>query len=272
MRSTHPRYGTIEKKVGETPLEALERLRSMLGISNDVPLAYAGRLDPMASGKLLILIGEECKKQKNYHSLDKEYEIQVIFGMSSDSGDVLGIVRHQLQTVLTVPEIDTCIEKLHGMITLPYPHFSSKTVNGKPLHTWALEGRLDEIEIPQKTSKVHKLVLTKLDVMFKKEIGKVALKKIESIPEVTDVRKQLGADFRRNEVRASWEKFLSEGEEMYQVAFFSCIASSGTYMRALAEEIGKRLGTTGMALAIHRTKIGTYIPISKRLGLWLKRY
>ncbi|MCA9363758.1 hypothetical protein KC727_00880, partial [Candidatus Kaiserbacteria bacterium] len=85
------RYATIEKRIGETPLEAAERLRVTLGLSADIPLAYAGRLDPMASGKLLVLIGDECKKQEQYHTLDKEYTFEVLFGVRSDTADVLGI-------------------------------------------------------------------------------------------------------------------------------------------------------------------------------------
>jgi tRNA U55 pseudouridine synthase TruB len=40
---------------------------------------------PMASGKLLVLLGEECKHQENYHSLDKEYEFSVLLGIGSDT-------------------------------------------------------------------------------------------------------------------------------------------------------------------------------------------
>ena len=46
----------------------------------------------MASGKLLILIGDECKNQKKYFGLDKEYEFEVLFGVESDTGDVLGLI------------------------------------------------------------------------------------------------------------------------------------------------------------------------------------
>jgi len=60
--SVKKRFVTIEKEVGKTPLQCVEKLRNSKPYLNDVSLAYAGRLDPMASGKLLILIGDECKK------------------------------------------------------------------------------------------------------------------------------------------------------------------------------------------------------------------
>ena len=47
------RYVIVEKAVGETPLEATERYRVRANIDTGTPLAYAGRLDPMASGQLL---------------------------------------------------------------------------------------------------------------------------------------------------------------------------------------------------------------------------
>ncbi len=91
--SAMKRYVVLEKFVGQTPLECAEAWRAEHPQYADVPLAYAGRLDPMASGKLLILIGEECKQQARYHGLDKRYEFQVLCGFSSDSGDVLGLAK-----------------------------------------------------------------------------------------------------------------------------------------------------------------------------------
>ena len=58
-----PRFVMLDKAVGQTPLQCMEAWRNEVGISADIPLTYAGRLDPMASGKLLILVGEECKKK-----------------------------------------------------------------------------------------------------------------------------------------------------------------------------------------------------------------
>ena len=100
------KYAVVEKAVGETPLQALERFRALHGELDQIPMAYAGRLDPMASGKLLILIGEECKQQERYHALDKEYEFEVLFGIGSDTGDVLG--RLSFGDAPQINEADLC--------------------------------------------------------------------------------------------------------------------------------------------------------------------
>lgn len=267
-----PKFITTEKAVGETPLIATERLRKEHGIPESVPLAYAGRLDPMASGKLLILIGDECKVQEKYHAFDKEYLVEILVGVGSDTGDVLGILTYGTQKTLSTHGIHDVLKRTVGSVTLPYPHFSSKTVHGKPLHMWTLEGRLGEIDVPMKKSYIYKLALHDVRTVSKEDILRTVRAKIETIPTVTDERKVLGADFRRGEVRKSWDAFNIHGEPQYQILTLTCIASSGTYMRSLAEYITKALGTTGLAYSIHRTKIGKYRPLTQKYGLWTTRF
>lgn len=250
----------LDKKVGETPLQVTETWRKKHPEMNGVPLAYAGRLDPMASGKLLVLIGEECKRQVEYHHLDKEYQITILFGLASDSGDVLGIIKPGVTKPINTELIKDILLDLEGEITLPYPIFSAKTVAGKPLHTWTMEKRLAEITIPSKTSTIYSLTLDKLQSTDRGQITEAALNKISLLPTVTDPRKALGNDFRRPEVINSWQKFAKIGsnDDQFFLADITCRCSSGTYMRTLAETIAKRAGTTGLAFAIHRSLIGLY--------------
>ncbi len=253
------KYVVLDKQVGETPLSCAEDWRKDNPEYQDVSLAYAGRLDPMASGKLLVLIGDECKNQTNYHGLDKGYEFSVLFGIESDSLDVLG----RLSTCTpptSLDDLEKIATKLTGDIELPYPRFSAKTVQGKPLHMWTLEGKLDEIEIPTKASTIYSLELNRVETLSKQDIVEQALAKVNSIPEVTDPKKALGNDFRRVDVRKDWDDILQNDDlpDEYHIAHFTCLASSGTYMRTLADVIAKKLNTCGLAWSIHRTHIGEY--------------
>jgi len=256
-----PKYLILEKAVGETPLACLEKYRAEHPELSRIPLAYAGRLDPMASGKLLVLVGEECKKQTEYHGLDKEYEFSILFGIDSDTQDVLGRL-----TTCTIPEnittekIELAANRLLGLVALPYPHFSSKTVAGKPLHTWALENRLHEIEIPTNKSTIYELELLRTETKPRTEAATEARKKIDTIPPVTDLRKAIGNDFRRADVRQDWKNIKDDYSlpDTYLIAHFRCTASAGTYMRSLAKTIAEKLGTCGLAWHIHRTKIGRF--------------
>lgn len=258
-------YVILDKKVGETPLEVLETWRLTRPDLAGVPLAYAGRLDPMASGQLLVLVGEECKKQTEYHHLDKEYEVEILFGITSDSGDVLGIVEEVASSAIAEQEVQGILPHFVGEIEFPYPVFSAKTVQGKPLHTWAMENRLHEITIPTRTSEIYSLSLSDFRSLPRAELVTQALAKIELIPPVTDVRKALGNDFRRPDIRLAWDAIDKNGSpsDEFFIAKISCICSSGTYMRTLCELIAKKLGTQGLAFSIHRNTIGTFDKVTQ---------
>lgn len=259
-----PRSITVWKKVGETPLEATERARREHGISPETPLAYAGRLDPMADGLLLILVGEECKRQTSYHHLDKAYRFSVLFGFQSDTYDILGIASRAEPPSSEV--LKTSLDLLRGTITLPYPLFSARTVRGIPLHERTLGKTLQPGEIPTKTSTVYLLQQTGERTFDATTLHQTIRERIDSFPEVTDARKELGRDFRRAAVRETWTKLLLGSQEMYCVRDFYAVCSSGTYMRSLANRMG------GLALSITRTAIGTYQPLPLIGGIWTKKY
>jgi tRNA pseudouridine(55) synthase len=255
-----PPFVVLDKAVGQTPLEVAEAWRVTKPELAGVPLAYAGRLDPMASGQLLILIGDECKKQAEYHDLDKEYQVRMLFGAMSDSGDVLGLIKESGPYAVTDIDVSTVLAKLVGEITMPYPIFSAKTVAGKPLHTWTMEGRLSEITIPTRTSHIYSLSLNNLETLTRTEVADTAITKIALLPPVTDPRKSLGNDFRRPEVHKAWEAFRNTGSatDVFYIADTTVLCSSGTYMRSLSEMVAKALHTTGLAFSIHRSKMGHF--------------
>lgn len=269
-------YVLLHKEVGQTPLQVLNEYKTKHQDLVDVPMAYAGRLDPMASGKLLVLLGDECKVQDSYHSLDKAYRFEVLFGTGSDTQDVLGLLKWSNKNntnTITAEELTETARKFIGKISLPYPLFSSKTVNGKALHTWTLENRLNEIEIPINTTRVYKLICEGLNEVSAEEVYKTALEKINSIPQVTEASKALGRDFRRDEIRLSWKVWLENNKgKKVNVASFYCIASSGTYMRSLAEELGKKMQTNALAYSIDRLEIGRYQSLPFGLGFWRKKF
>ena len=269
----HPRYYIIEKKLSETPLQALTRLRKEFAVAKDISLAYAGRLDPMATGKLLVLIGDECKHQVKYHGLDKEYEFEILFGFETDTSDVLGIATaNDTVSELAPSEVARKLKALIGTHSFPYPKFSAKTVRGKPLHMWTLEGRLGEIEIPLREMRVYTCTLIATEIVTGRELHARIFSKINSFPEVTDERKELGRDFRRADIRREWDRLLINQEEKhFLIARARATVSSGTYIRTLAAHIGAQLGTQSLAFSIHRTKIGRFIPFLST-GLWIKKY
>ena len=269
-----PRYIILNKTRGLTPLETVSAWRKAEGIPNDIPTSYAGRLDPMAEGKLLVLIGDECKRQKEYTKLDKEYVIQVVLGIHTDTGDVLGIPT--FADSLPVPShtsIKTALASELGTNDRKYPVFSSKTVGGKPLFLYALEQTLDTIEVPSHPETFCALELQKAEVLTKAKLASLVTRSLSLTPTSDEPSKALGADFRINTIRPAWEELFKNGHHSeFPILSIKVTCGSGAYMRTLAERIGESLGTAGFALSIRRTRMGTYQKLPFGLGFWIKEY
>lgn len=255
-----PRYILLDKLLGQTPLQAIDAWRTKYPSHKDTPATYAGRLDPMATGALLVLLGEECKRQEAYRGLDKEYEIEVLLDFSTDTGDVLGLPSSA--NLSTTPNKSAVARAIHaelGTKNVPYPAFSSKTVNGKPLFLYALEGTLSSIRIPTHEEKIYSITHIKTHAVEGNALKERIAAVLSHAPRTTEPSKELGADFRQDEIAAAWRTTLSTaGNRTFTILTLRVTCASGTYMRTLSERIALTLGTRGLALSIHRTKIGVY--------------
>lgn len=263
-----PPYVVLEKSVGETPLHALEAYRAGSGAGRSIPMTYAGRLDPMASGKLLILIGDECKRRETYDALDKEYEFEVLLGVSSDTGDILGIAELGVEAKIEENAIAKVSRSLVGAHTLPYPSFSSKHVGGKPLFQHALEKT--NVDKPERKMYVARIRRVGTRTLSNAEVLQDIRRRL-SLLRLTPHPKRYGDDFRKPEIEARWTTLMST-PMTYTVIRCRVIVRTGTYIRSLAALIGERLGTTALAYSIHRTKIGRYYSLGSHFGFWSKQY
>ncbi len=263
------RFAVVEKEIGETPLMALEKYRARESLG-DVPITYAGRLDPMASGKLLLLIGDECRRRARYDGLDKAYEFEVLFGISSDTGDILGLMeRDQRSRAFTIEDMRAAIAPMRGIHVLPYPVYSSKPVDGKPLYMHAIEKGAHAVRTPERAVRIHAIHARDIRMISGADLLQTVEERIQRLRvDANDTNPH--KDFRRDDVIARWRKSI-EARDSYAIARVSAIVSSGTYIRSLAPLIGERLGTTALAFSIHRSTIGRYIGAFGR-GFWAKTY
>lgn len=248
-----PPYIIFQKQIGETPLQALERLRKEKPGLAEVKLAYAGRLDPMAYGALLVLIGDECKKVNEYNNLDKTYEFELLLGYESDTGDILGLTEVNEVHSISENEIKAVLASLTGSWDMQYPIFSSRPVNGVPLLVHAHNGAISDIDIPTKNVTIY-------DIKYKgcRNISDTTLHdeiktKIQSLIPSLDSSIPM-SNFRAPQILKRWEE-LRDSNKSHSIYSFIAHVSAGTYMRALAPEIAKRLNQRGLAYNIHRTSI-----------------
>ncbi|MEA2112914.1 MAG: hypothetical protein U9P50_02995 [Patescibacteria group bacterium] len=244
----------IYKKIGETPLECLKRLARENPEYKNMKMTYAGRLDPMAEGELLVLVGKECKKKDKYLGLDKEYEFDVLFGMETDSLDILGVPNKKIQSLkdynVTIhrEKMERFLKNIKGRQTQKYPAFSSKTIGGKPMFELAKVGELEGKEIPEKEIEIYEA-----DFLKSYWIKGEDLKK-----DITDRILLVKGDFRQNKILKEWKVVLKgRGDDRFLVSKMRIKCSSGTYIRVIAQTLGVFLDVPALTLRINRLKVFT---------------
>lgn len=237
------------KHIGQTPLEVIDALRETNKWSKkDVKLSYAGRLDPMAHGLMIILKDNECYNQHKWHNMDKTYEFKLLIGISTDTYDILGKM-----TAFGESSQENLIKVIKKISTYPsrffqeYPPYSSIRVNGKPLWQHARNGTLDDIDIPGKKVTIKNLGIKNIKVINKPHLILLTHTNIDKLNKKHN--------FRQREIKDEWKTIPKQN---YIVVTIEATVSSGFYIRSFCNTIGEELGVPCMALDIMRTQLGNY--------------
>src|SRR3989338_314589 len=238
----------LYKPPSVTPLQAIDKLRQKYPNLAKMKLGYAGRLDPMAEGVMLVLVGGENKVKQKYLNLYKEYIFDVLFGFSTDSFDILGKIIKINYNSPRKSKLSSVLKNFQGIISQKYPVYSTKSVKGKSLFDWARLGKLGEIEIPEQFVEIYSIKIVKNYMMPSAELKKFINNRINT----------LTGDFRQKEIIKGWEKVLKNNKLKFPVTRLKVNCSSGTYVRAIANELGNQLNVPALALKIVRTKVGDY--------------
>jgi len=229
----------IYKPIGKTPLEVVESVKS-----NYTKISYAGRLDPMAHGTLLLLTDEDCNNQSKYNNLNKIYRFKLLVGIETDTNDVLGLVVSN-NTDIDMLALRDKIHSLQGEHVLPYPVFSSKRYNGKPLWYYGKHNKTNEIkEFPR-----QKIVVNSIKILSGYEIGTTdLLKYVKNKINMMDKTH----DFRQERILNRWDdiKYMN-----YKIIEIETDVGSGTYIRGLSRHISSVLNISTLCLDILRTSI-----------------
>lgn len=233
---------SVYKNIGETPFDIIKSFRE----KKKNKYSFAGRLDPMARGKMIILEGDECKKQESYCNYNKIYEFQILFGFSTDTYDILGLLK-KYNIIDSLPNIK--LDNYLGKKTQAYPPYSSIIVNKQPLWWWSREGRLNEITIPSKEVEIQKLEFLE-DIFIENNL--VLLQQIENKIGMLDSNRH--TDFRVDSILKKWREVLLHNNGIPIIKKYRASVTSGTYIRSLVHQIGKDLGLGAIAWDIHRTE------------------
>jgi len=212
-------------------------------------------LDPLAYGIIIYLEGDELKDRDKYMNMDKTYKFNLVIGMTTDTGDCLGMIQN-IQSVNTI-NISILIEifrEFIGEYEQRYPIYSAYQIhkNGlkKPLWYFAKNGiELEESEIPKHVIKIYNLEQD-AKPMFSIRDMNYFTEQVGLIPD--------GLELRKEEVIAQYNEY---GKIRLIGIPMLAKVSSGTYIRQLCADIGDKLGIPCIADKIER--VGYHFQSSK---------
>ena len=192
----------LDKNRGPTSHDLVASLRRLLGIRR---IGHSGTLDPMASGLMVMCVGNFTRLNPWLTQADKTYDATVRLGATSNTDDDEGIISPLDESVEpNLESIECVLSKFTGKIEQIPPSFSAIKIGGVRSHKLAREGKKADLS----PRDVHIMHLT---------IQKYAFPFLE--------------------IRVH--------------------CSKGTYIRALARDIGRELGCGGYLTTLRRTGIGS---------------
>ena len=157
-------------------------------------VGHTGTLDPLAEGVLPLLIGKGTLCSKYLIEHDKEYEVVLKLGISTQTMDGEGEVLEEREIgeeVLDKKHIEKILESFVGKQKQTPPMYSAIKVKGKKLYEYARKG--EKVEIPKREIEIYNIKLVGIN-REKKEIEfKVSCSKGTYIRSLcTDIAKKLG--------------------------------------------------------------------------------
>ena len=201
------------------------KLKSEFG--HKVKVGHTGTLDPFATGLLILLSGKMTKKSNEFLKLDKVYEATMKLGYISTTGD---------------PE---------GEISI-YPNSGAfggydREARRKP--------RNDGSERPVPEWDILKSTINSFVGKISQTPPRFSAIKINGQRAYKLARKGKDFEIPSREVEIYSIEILNYN---YPELTIHCHVSSGTYIRTLAEDIGKALDTGAYLTALRRLRIGNY--------------
>lgn len=138
----------VDKPQGLTSHDVVARVRRLFSTRE---VGHSGTLDPLASGLMVLLIGEATKLSQYVTEGDKSYEVGLKLGVTTDTLDITGVVQSEKPVTVSDQQVQQKALGLHGELNLPVPMYSAKKIDGKKLYEYARSNEV--IEQPKKLMK-----------------------------------------------------------------------------------------------------------------------
>lgn len=241
------------KKDGEILGELTKKIKEKY---NCEKICFTGRLDPMAKGKIIFLLNEDVKLMNNFMKINKIYTFNLTIGISTTSSDILGLFNdinllNHKSLYLYLNKIKNTINEFNNIIyTQKYPRYSSYIIkkNGikKPLWYMEKNNLLCDKDIPSHDITIYSLKINGLMKIYYN--FNYFINKIEKL-------KEINGSFNKENIINQYNylnKIKKKNTFILQIPLKAHV-SSGTYIRQLCFDIGKKIGIPTCAENIERT-------------------
>lgn len=145
----------INKEKGITSRDVVNLVSQKL---NTKRVGHTGTLDPLASGLMVLCVGEGLKLVELLTGHDKDYIAKVKLGIKTDTYDVTGNILEEDQNYhITKEELVKVLNSFNCEYEQVVPIYSSVKVNGKKLYEYARKGL--KVELPKRLVRISNIKL-----------------------------------------------------------------------------------------------------------------
>lgn len=135
----------IDKEKGKTSRDIVNDIVHKFNIKR---VGHTGTLDPLATGVLVVAVGEACKIIELLTSNDKEYIAEVLVGIETDTLDITGKKLNEEKVILDKKEIERVLNSFKGEYYQEVPKYSAVHVDGKRLYEYARSN--EDVVLPKR--------------------------------------------------------------------------------------------------------------------------
>ena len=199
-------------------------------------VGHAGTLDPLATGVLIVCTGKATKQIEQLQAGTKEYIASIKLGATTPSFDMETPEDAQYPTEhITRELVEQTLARFVGEIHQVPPTYSAVKVDGKRAFKYARTGA--EVELKPKTLVIDELQLIHFGI---------AAPEHSQETNVTDKKERI--NYQHDNIATPYLQLI-----------IRVTCSKGTYIRALARDIGQALHSGAYLTGLTRTRIGNYI-------------
>jgi len=120
-------------------------------------VGHTGTLDPLATGVLVLCLGDYTKFVSLFTNHQKEYIATIRFGIETDTLDISGTVLKSNSKRPSKEIFQEMLKQFLGPQIQEVPKFSAKKVHGKKLYEYARNQ--EEVELPKQEIQIYELEL-----------------------------------------------------------------------------------------------------------------